>query len=89
MYNDPVRTTIELSPQHRAKLLELAAHRGERGVSSVVAEAIEAYLGDRTAKDRLRKRALALRGTLPEAEAESLRRHVAALRGSPNSVSPI
>jgi hypothetical protein len=55
----------------------------------VIAEVIEAYLGDTTAKDRLRKRALALRGTLPKAEAESLQRAVAALRAFPNSASPI
>lgn len=89
MYNRAARITIDLDREHRAKLLKLAARRGEKGLSSLVAEAIEAYLDDTTANQRLRKRALALPGTLPKAEAESLRRHVAALRGSPNSASPI
>jgi hypothetical protein len=26
-----MRTTIEIKPQHRARILELAAHRGEKG----------------------------------------------------------
>jgi len=26
-----MRTTIEIKPEHRAKLLELAAHRGQKG----------------------------------------------------------
>ena len=29
-----MRTTIEMKPEHRAKLLELAAHRGAKGFSS-------------------------------------------------------
>jgi metal-responsive CopG/Arc/MetJ family transcriptional regulator len=89
VYNRAVRITIDLDREHRAKLLRLAARRGEKGLSSVIAEAIEAYLESAAAKERLRKRALALRGTLPEAEAESLRLHMAALRGFPNSASPI
>jgi hypothetical protein len=33
-----------MKPDHRAKLLELAASRGEKGFSSVVEEAIELLL---------------------------------------------
>jgi hypothetical protein len=80
MYNDPVRTTIEIKPEHRAKLLELAARRGEKGFSGVIAEALQSYLESTAAKERLRKRALALRGTLPKAEADRLRQDTAALR---------
>ncbi len=39
-----VRTTIELKPEHRARVVELAAKRGEKGFSTVVAEALELYL---------------------------------------------
>jgi len=42
---EPVRTTIEIKPGHRARLLEVAARRGEKGFSSVIAEALESYLG--------------------------------------------
>jgi metal-responsive CopG/Arc/MetJ family transcriptional regulator len=80
MYNGSVRTTIELKPEHRAKLLELAARRGEKGFSTVIAEALQSYLESTAAKERLRKRALALRGTLPKAEADRLRQDTAALR---------
>jgi metal-responsive CopG/Arc/MetJ family transcriptional regulator len=80
MYNDLVRTTIELKPEHRAKLLEVAARRGEKGFSTVIAEALQAYLENIAAKERLRRRALALRGSLPKAEADRLRRDAAELR---------
>jgi hypothetical protein len=89
MYNRAVRITIDLDREHRARLLKLAVCRGDKGLSPVIAEAIEAYLESAAAKERLHRRALALRGMLPKTEAESLRRHVAALHGSPDSVSPI
>jgi len=73
-----VRTTIELKPEHRAALLELAARRGEKGFSSLIADAIEAYLAG--AERRLSKRALKLRGVLPASEADRLRHHAARIR---------
>lgn len=76
-----MRTTIELKPEHRAKLLELAARRGEKGFSSVINEAVEVYLAGSTEQDRLRKRALRLRGTLPHDEARRLQQSSEALRG--------
>lgn len=75
-----VRTTIEIKPEHRARLLELAARRGEKGFSSVVAEALDSYLEGIAERERLRKHALRLRGTLPKAEAERLRHDTNALR---------
>ena len=39
-----MRTTIEIRDEHRAKLLEMAARRGEKGFSSIVSEAIELIL---------------------------------------------
>jgi hypothetical protein len=75
-----VRTTIDLKPEHRARLLEVAALRGEKGFSSVVGEAIDTYLEARTARKRLRKRALRLRGKLNREDADRLRQHVARLR---------
>jgi predicted nucleic acid-binding protein len=70
MYHGLMRTTIELKPEHSAKLLELAARRGEKGFSSVIAEAIDTYLGDRTKKEFARRRVLKLRGALSNAEGE-------------------
>jgi len=69
-----------LKPEHRAKLLELAARRGEKGFSSVISEAIEAYLEGAGDKERVRSRALRLRGTMPTAEANRLRQETEALR---------
>jgi hypothetical protein len=76
-----VRTTIEIKPEHRARLLELAARRGEKGFSSVIAEAVEVYLAGSTGQERHRKRALRLRGTLPRDEARRLQRSSETLRG--------
>ncbi len=77
-----MRTTIEIKPEHRARLLELAARRGEKGFSSVIAEALEAYLDSAAENELRRKRALRLRGKIPAAEAERLRRETAAIRES-------
>lgn len=75
-----MRTTIELKPEHRARLLELAARRGEKGFSSVIGEALDAYLDGLTESERLRRRAIRVLGTMPAAEAERLRRATAAMR---------
>jgi Arc/MetJ family transcription regulator len=75
-----MRTTIEIRPEHRAKLLELAARRGTKGFSQLVTEALEAYLraeGDREAQ---RRRAALLKGKLPSREAQALRVVTAELR---------
>ena len=75
-----MRTTIAIKPEHRAKLLGLAARRGEKGFSSVIAEALESYLEGMAEREHLRRRALRLRGTLPRAEAEGLRHEAGTLR---------
>ena len=79
MYAGDVRTTIELKPEHRARLLELAARRGEKGFSSVIQDALDAYLEAGAARERLRS--LKLRGALSATEAARLRREAEALRG--------
>lgn len=80
MYNKYMRTTIEIRPEHRAKLLELAARRGEKGFSSLVDEALQAYLETDLETERVRRRALRARGTLSPKEAQRMRRTSAALR---------
>jgi predicted transcriptional regulator len=82
MYHRGVRTTIELKDEHRARLLELAARRGQKGFSDVLAEAIETYL-DSLAKDEERRQtALRLRGSLTKKEADDLLAATRSLRGS-------
>ncbi len=75
-----MRITIELKPEHRARLLALAACRGDKGISPVIAEAVETYLEGVTEKARVQRRAIKLRGTMPDAEAERLRRDTTASR---------
>ena len=59
-----MRTTIDLPDAQRARLLELAARRHEKGFSSIVQEAIEQYLDQEGGRaDRLRA-AIAVRGAL-------------------------
>lgn len=77
-----MRTTVEVSDEHRAKLLELAAKRGEKGFSRLVQEAIDAYLAGLGRRDMARKSALAVLGTLDEEAAGHLERNARALRES-------
>jgi len=67
-----MRTTIEMRPEHRARILELAAHRGEKGFSNVVAEALELYLADEKNRTNAIQNALALKGSMSETETADL-----------------
>ena len=75
-----MRTTIEIKPEHRAKLLELAARRGAKGFSQLVTEALEAYLRAETDREAQRRRAARLKGAMPTREAQALRTAAAELR---------
>ena len=76
----PMRTTIELSDQHRAKLLELAAERGEKGFSRIVKEAVERYLLEQGSRRDRVQAALKLRGSLGKGAADALEESVALSR---------
>jgi hypothetical protein len=67
-----MRTTIEIKPEHRARFLELATSRGEKGFSGVVAEALELYLADRKSRTKAIRNALALKGSMSETETAGL-----------------
>lgn len=75
-----MRTTIELKPEHRTRLLAVASRRGEKGFSSVISEAVEAYLGSEAERELRRQRALQLRGALNRRGATELRKRAAAVR---------
>jgi predicted CopG family antitoxin len=77
-----MRTTIEIKDEHRAKLLELAARRGQKGFSDVVAEAIETYLASLSGDEEKRQAALRFRGSLSASEADELRTATRSLRES-------
>jgi hypothetical protein len=72
--------TVEMKPQHRSALLALAARRGEKGFSSVLAEAIEEYLNEERTRVQRRKEVLSLAGSLSADEAKSLRSTATSLR---------
>jgi predicted transcriptional regulator len=75
-----MRTTIEMKPEHRARILELAANRGEKGFSAVVAEALELYLENQVGRESAIRKAVALKGSLTEAEAAALAAHARKIR---------
>lgn len=77
-----MRTTIEIKDEHRARLLELAARRGEKGFSRLVGEAIERYLRSLEESEQAREAALELRGALSEEEATALEERARELRES-------
>jgi metal-responsive CopG/Arc/MetJ family transcriptional regulator len=75
-----MRTTVEMKPEHRSALLALAARRGEKGFSSVLAEAIEEYLDEEKTRVQRRKELLSLAGSLSADEAKALRNTATSLR---------
>ncbi len=77
-----MRTTVEIPDKQRARLLELAAERGEKGFSNLVQEALELYLRENQVRRERVTAARATLGTFSEEEAESLRESVRVLRES-------
>jgi len=77
-----MRTTVEIADEHRARLVELAARRREKGFSRIVSEAIEQYLRalDRAEADR--RKVLKLRGSLSARQAECLETETTRIRGT-------
>lgn len=67
-----MRTTIEIKPEHRARLVELAARRGEKGFSTVVADALELYFSEQQSRAKAIRSALALKGSMSETESAAL-----------------
>ena len=75
-----MRTTVEIPDEQRARLLQLASERGEKGFSRLVQEAVELYLRENQARRERVAAARATLGSLSETEAESLRESVRNLR---------
>ena len=71
-----------MKPEHRAKLLELAARRGDKGFSSVVTEAIASFLDRQGKREQELGEALAVRGSLTRREGEGFRKRVSRIRES-------
>lgn len=75
-----MRTTVELSDEIRARLMEMAARRGERGFSALVEEAVARYLEEEEERRRLAREARSVLGTLSDDDARDLEESVRALR---------
>jgi len=80
MYDACMRTTVEISDEHRAQLLKLAAQRGEKGFSSLIREALDLYMRQHRARREAVARALEAKGALTDEEADSLQESVRKLR---------
>ncbi len=74
------RTTIELSPKNKTKLVSAAARRGLKGYSLIIDEALELYFHDESSRSDKIKAALALQGALSASEADSLAEQVSKVR---------
>lgn len=77
-----MRTTIEIRDETRAKLMEIAARRGEKGFSGIVQEALDEYFRLRADRQAAVGKALAALGSFDQDEADSLERHARELRRS-------
>lgn len=75
-----MRTTVELSDEVRAKLMELAARRGERGFSALVEEALVQYLDEEQRRRRSVEEAQAVIGAMDDEAATALEDSVRTLR---------
>jgi predicted transcriptional regulator len=81
-YSRFMRTTIEIPDEQRARLLEIAGARGEKGYSRLVQEAIDLLLKERRRKDSAVEAALAQRGVLRDDEADEFEERVRQTRES-------
>lgn len=77
-----MRTTIEIADETRARLLELAARRGEKGFSAIVQEALDGYFRAEEDRRARTERAIAALGSLDPLEADRLEDEVRELRST-------
>ncbi|MGH9333359.1 MAG: hypothetical protein ACRD21_06365 [Vicinamibacteria bacterium] len=75
-----MRTTVDIPDGQRARLLEIATRRGDKGFSALVQEAIDLYLEQLANRSETIEKAVAALGSLSEKEAEALRQSVVEIR---------
>jgi hypothetical protein len=76
-----MRTTVEITAEQRARLLQLAARRGEKGFSRLVQEAIDRYLSVEIERKERIEAAVAVLGTVSAKSADAMQISVEDLRG--------
>jgi hypothetical protein len=77
-----MRTTVEITDEQRARLLEEAARRGEKGFSAIIQEALEQYFRAASERQERIARARHAVGSLSAEEADRLEKEVRNLRRS-------
>ena len=77
-----MRTTIELSNDHRSALHSLASQKGLRGYSKLIQEAVDLYLKETSRKRKSVNHLLKMRGTWSEEEARQIKKKLAEIRRS-------
>ena len=77
-----MRTTVELSNDHRSSLHALAARRGLRGYSKLIQEAVDLYIQEMTAKEGGAKDLLQMRGTWNKEEARKFQKKLKGIRNN-------
>jgi len=77
-----MRTTIEIRHEQRARLLEIAARRGQKGFSGLVQEAIDRYLEEEDRRDQTVAESIRALGSLEPEAADRMRKATRTLRES-------
>lgn len=77
-----MRTTVEIPDALRARLLEIAGRRGEKGFSRLIEEALIQFLDQEDERAKRIQAALDTLGTLSDSEVESLESAFTELRSS-------
>jgi len=75
-----MRTTIEISDEHRGILLSLAAQKGLRGYSRIIQEAIDYYIEHKTQAMDKKKDILKMKGGWNQEETKKIRSNLESLR---------
>jgi hypothetical protein len=75
-----MRTTVELSDDHRSMLLFLTARRGLRGYSKLIEEAIDFYIKEKTAQKDSFKHLLKMKGSWGKEEAKRIKKKLRDIR---------
>jgi hypothetical protein len=75
-----MRTTVEITDEQRARLLDLAARRGEKGFSKLFQEALDRFMDEVEQNDRRVRDALSVLGKLDEKAARELEGTIEHLR---------
>jgi metal-responsive CopG/Arc/MetJ family transcriptional regulator len=75
-----MRTTIELSNDHRSSLHSLAARRGLRGYSKLIREAVDLYIQEMNAKEGSAEHLLSMRGSWNKEDARAFQKKLREIR---------